>query len=586
MKGGAVRLDTTTAERPRFVRLVGWIVALLLAAPIGGVAFAGNEALLIGVGQFANPSLKSQQLLGTEADLDSVRRTLIQRWGFSPKDVRVLRDQEGTRERILAEISALEQRSARGDTVLIYYSGHGTSASAENNGFDLPYATGAWVPYDVDINTVQSAQRTLIIGRRDLVPRLKRLDESGRAVVVVSDSCYSGQVVRSLGQTNTGSRYLPLPSRDLGVSPVNTSSSPAPAVRPSPPPYPYQHVLLLSAASDSEQGADIGSARALQLSPTLDGKFHGAFTDAFLRLLEGQLLSGAFNYAQAQAALSAFLEHRHFTQHPQLLPALAEDPLNIGSTAFLGMRAVHGSSGLAASPGSPVRDAVLHVRLHTVSRELQTKVTAVNGVAIVEQGEDLTVRQQGDRVELLGPAGDPILTTSASDSSLIGRIAAQVWLKRVMPAGVDRLGLRTETDPGSRGNTYVECETFVFEARLQKAAYIMVLDMDSQGNLSVLYPTRAAERQVIAPGKPRAIPGEDPRDRIVVRPPFGSDQVAVVAFEQMPAFFAELTDAEHFDTSSSRAAALARGLRAAGDAVSVQQMTVNTYPGSGGGFCE
>jgi hypothetical protein len=53
----------------------------------------------------------------------------------------------------------------------------------------------------------------------------------------------------------------------------------------------------------------------------------------------------------------------------------------------------------------------------------------------------------------------------------------------------------------------------------------------------------------------------------------------------MPAFFAELTDAEHFDTTSSRAAALARGLRVAGDAVSVQQMTVNTYPGSGGAFC-
>ena len=77
--------------------------------------------------------------------------------------------------RILAEITALEQRSARGDTVLIYFSGHGTSASAENNSYDLPYATGAWVPFDVDIGTLASAQRTLIIGRRDLVPRLKRL---------------------------------------------------------------------------------------------------------------------------------------------------------------------------------------------------------------------------------------------------------------------------------------------------------------------------------------------------------------------------------------------------------------------------
>jgi hypothetical protein len=559
-----------------------WAVALALAALGANTALARNVALLIGVGQFVDPLLSSEQLLGPEADLDSMQRTLIERWHFLPADLRTLRDREATHERILAEISALAERSARGDTVLIYFSGHGTSASADNNSYDLPYATGAWVPYDVDINTLTSARRTLIIGRRDLVPRLKQLDAGGRAVVVVSDSCFSGQVVRSFGQTHSRLRFLNLVTRDLGVARVNAPASSAPSVRPPPPPYPYQHVLLLSAASDSEAGADISTPLALQQAPTLDGKYHGAFTDAFLRLLSGQLLPGSFNYAQAQAALSAFLEHRHFAQHPQLLPAVAEDPQNVGASPFLGAAL----AGAPAPTPPSLRSSAVRVRLESVSSTLKAKIAAIAGVELVTEGADLVVRQRSGRAILLGPAEDPILTTTPDDPAVPNRIAAQVWLKGAVPTGVDRLGLRAETDPGSRGNTYVECESFVFEVRLQKPAYLMVLDLNSQGELTVLYPTNAAERQLIAPGKPRAIPDADPHHRILVLPPFGTDEVAVLAFERMPEFFQQLTDAQRFDTHSARAASLARGLvSAAGSAMSVQQMAVYTYPGRTGAFC-
>ena len=56
------------------------------------------------------------------------------------------------------QIAALEQRSAPGDTVLIYFSGHGTSANDNNNSYDLPYATGAWVPYDLDYSSNATAR--------------------------------------------------------------------------------------------------------------------------------------------------------------------------------------------------------------------------------------------------------------------------------------------------------------------------------------------------------------------------------------------------------------------------------------------
>ncbi len=552
--------------------------ALLLCVLIGPAAAARNVALLVAVGQFRDPALKTHQLLGPALDIDSMQRALAEHWGFQPGDVVVLRDQDATRDHILDQITALEQRSAPGDTVLIYFSGHGTSANDNDNAFDLPYATGAWVPYDLDYSSTAAAQRTLIVGRRDLVPRLKRLDQGGRWVVVVSDSCYSGQVVRSFGQSFSRSRFLPVITRDLGVARTGAVSA-----RPPPPPYPYEHVVLLSGASDSETGADISTAQALEQAPTLDGKYHGAFTDAFLRLLGGQLLPGTFNYSQGREAMNVFLEHRNFAQHPQLLPAIAEDPQDIGARPFLGMSAAAQPSPIAPRPAA--RDTTLHLKLESVSAPLQAKLAALSGVAIVERDGDLSLRQRGEEAQLMGPAGDPIVSTRATDPNLIKRIAAQAWLNRVLPAGDAGLGLRAETDPGSRGNTYVQCESFVFEVRLQKPAYVMLLDLDSEGNLTVLYPTRASEREIIAGGAPRAIPGADPKQHILVTAPFGSDQVAVLAFERSPSFFTDLTGVQRFAADGSRADALAKGIGGAAGAIAVQQITVRTYPATGKVFC-
>jgi uncharacterized caspase-like protein len=131
--------------------------ALLLCALMCHPAAARNVALLVAVGQFSDPQLKTAQLLGPAIDIDSMQRALTERWGFQPGDVVALRDQEATREHILDQITALEQRSAPGDTVLIYFSGHGTSANDNNNNYDLPYATGAWVPYDLDYSSKAGA---------------------------------------------------------------------------------------------------------------------------------------------------------------------------------------------------------------------------------------------------------------------------------------------------------------------------------------------------------------------------------------------------------------------------------------------
>ena len=553
-----------------------------IALLAGGVAHARNVALLVGVGQFKDPALQTEQLLGTAADIDAVQKSLTGHWGFAPGDIRVLRDQDATRARILAEVGALTSRSAAGDTVVIYFSGHGTSANDNNNAYDLPYATGAWVPYDLDYSTTATVSKSLIVGRRDLLPLLRQLDEGGRWVVVVSDSCYSGQVVRSFGKSHSHSRFLRVRARDLGVA--ATTPAAAPAARPDPPPYPYHHVVLLSGASDSEQGMDISSPEDLRNTPTLDNRYHGAFTDAFLRLLNGQLLPGSFTYAQGRDAMLSFMEHRNFAQHPQLLPGIAEDPQNIGSNLLFTPTAA-AATAVSTSTAAAAKTNTVRVTLEGVPPALKASITALAGVTIVDSGADLTVRQTAAKVQLQGPAGDPILATAAGDPNLVKRIAAQAWLNRVLPTQSGDAGLRAETNPGSRGNTFVQCESFVFEVRLDKPAYVMLLDLDPQGGLTVLYPTRPSERGIVASGAPRAIPSDDPKDHILVTPPFGSDAVTVLAFERAPAFFSDLSGAPRFGADSKLANELAAGLQTQHGKVGLQHITVNTYAGNGKTHC-
>ena len=112
------------------------------------------------------------------------------------------------------------------------------------------------------------------------------------------------------------------------------------------------------------------------------------------------------------------------------------------------------------------------------------------------------------------------------------------------------------------------------------------MDLNSEGNLTVLYPASPLERRMIQSGVATAIPGADPKDHILVTPPFGTDLVTVMAFEKQPAFFADLTGAQLFATDSGRADSLKKGLAAVNGALSVQQMTVNTYPGSGHDTCK
>ena len=108
-------------------------------------------ALTIGINKYRSPDIT--ELLGAVADADSVRDFLVKQLGVPSSQIKNLRGSEATRSAILAEIEALSNNSKirKGDPILIFYAGHGSSVNTPNSKRWNGGGTGKiqlMIPYD------------------------------------------------------------------------------------------------------------------------------------------------------------------------------------------------------------------------------------------------------------------------------------------------------------------------------------------------------------------------------------------------------------------------------------------------------
>lgn len=505
-------------------------------------------ALLVGVGNYVDSRVPD--LEGPPHDVAAMKSTLTGKWGFSANAIRTLVDGEATRQGILAELDALKTRSQPGDLVFLYLSGHGTSDRDREAGLPLPHTSGAFLPVDFPATGSQAQQlNNVIIGQRDVRPRLEALEKSGRQLMVAYDSCFSGNAVRSIGG---------LPSRHVALSNRSTNDrdeiekSPDLGNRPSPPPFPYKQVFFLAAASDNEKAADI-SQRNLLFVPTLDGKPHGAFTDALLRALDQPAAAdidrdGNLSNAELFESVSRFMNQRSYGHQPQMLPPAREDSQRLAQRSVFSVAKL-AQAGASQAP-IPV-DSIVQVRLEGADDGMRQRLAGLPGVKVVEAGGEFVLRRVAGRKpaaawRLLTPNGDII--TDGDDPSVHDaadipeRLKAEVWWRKLQATAMAkrRFAPALEANPASRGGTFVEGETLVFDLKSEQAGQLLLLNLDAKGKATVLYPYLEKELQPLAAGKLLVIPGEGPRDRIKVTPPSGTDQLLALVFPQQAPVLANL----------------------------------------------
>lgn len=515
-----------------------------------------KRALLIGINDYQYDDIPD--LGGTLNDVAAMRDVLLRRFGFASANIKELTNAGATRDGILSAIrSHLIEASSSATVAVLYYSGHGSqkrdASREEADGWDETL-----VPHD---SSHVGAGDNRDITDDELEALLGELSAKAGQVTMISDSCHSGTVSRSVVGTP---RLAPADERAVpprGAAPSRYATERAAGLR-----APNARYALLSGARSDE----------FSYEKTIEGSKRGALTYSLVTNLWKARTD--WTYRDVMARVAADVTTSFPAQHPQL-EGLEQDNELFGrrewtvqptadvwidhGAVFVGAGAIHGAtagSEFGVYPAGTKRfplNAPIRVQLLDVGTT-SSKARVVGGKGTITPGAravQLTTRYAPSplRVFLQGDPGAPTLnelrtalsqyrqveitrdatsydirlqeqsgavqldrgTAEFASSVSAGPKAVGDTVKRVLAwakwYSVQRL--ESPTGPGNR-EPPARLEVVAKESpvpagssvRLRvksnssKVLYMSLLDLSYDGGIAVVFPARGAVEQ-LAPGQ-------------------------------------------------------------------------------------
>lgn len=531
---------------------------LLLTAPAAALtaAPANRYAFLAGVGAYAYRH-NITPLEGPPHDVAAVQSRLFTLHGFSKNNIVTLVNQDATRDAILKQLRSLAARLRPGDYLHFYFSGHG---SRPHDGHRLLTPdTGALVPHDFDGNA-----ETLILGKRDLRPIWEDLDTRGVTVFGLLDSCYSANSMRSLdgGPSVLVSRFA-----DIAPPGANASATP-------PSTSPLRNLLWISAASTNQSADEIGS-RGAHL--TIDGRPHGVMTNTLLHGLDrGGLLTHRDLFAFLKLHAKHWNHSPQWRSHPSadlgslplfgasgtpgyrparrvrmigvsgdVLKGLPVEPVNEPATDAANVVLERESTGMyfvyppSQKPFKPRALDEITARIKLLpappvrvvfGRDVPPEIAAgLDEVEVVPAQGDLFLASVPGGFQLYWPSGLAFRQSPYTQDQVATRLAREPHLRRLdaFPSTSGHyldLEVRVEGEPSAR-RTFFAGERLTLHARLNTAAYLLIVNFDPDGAGTVLFPHNESH---LTPTVGHSL------GSLKVDPPFGTDQLHAFAFASRP----------------------------------------------------
>lgn len=181
------------------VRVLSLPVAPCVPPP--GTGSPGHRALLIGIDHYLrgpDGRERAGDLAGALNDVEAIRTVLRARYGFTDREMCILRDGQATRAGIVAAIrSFLIQPTRAGDQTFFYYAGHGSTAP---NALSLE-------PDKTDETIVPADANREVADLRDkeLLRLFNQILDRGGKLIAVFDSCHSGSITMAANGPAQGS---------------------------------------------------------------------------------------------------------------------------------------------------------------------------------------------------------------------------------------------------------------------------------------------------------------------------------------------------------------------------------------------
>lgn len=177
-------------------RLAVGSIALILVCLTNCLVLAETFALVVGISKYSSREIPN--LRYASADATAVRNVLVERCGVPPRNVYSLVDSAATKQAIISALSSLTMKAKPSDTVIIYFSGHG-SFIVDTDGDEEDGLDEVLLPHDA----VPGREDSFIVDD-ELGWWVSRFLAGG--VVVILDTCHSGGQGKSANPMNLSAR--------------------------------------------------------------------------------------------------------------------------------------------------------------------------------------------------------------------------------------------------------------------------------------------------------------------------------------------------------------------------------------------
>lgn len=147
-----------------------------------------KKALIVGINDYAPIGLGGPDLNGCINDARDMANTLVI-CGFDPSQIKILTNQNATRANILKYLKSLVNNSVKGDSLVFYYSGHGTRVANIGTDLEIDGLDEAICPHDnASAGVIRDDDFKAVLGKL----------KAGVNLEVIFDCCHSGAGTRKM----------------------------------------------------------------------------------------------------------------------------------------------------------------------------------------------------------------------------------------------------------------------------------------------------------------------------------------------------------------------------------------------------
>ncbi|MCL9805064.1 caspase family protein [Flavobacterium amniphilum] len=158
-----------------------------------------KKAVIIGINDYAPIGAGGPDLNGCIPDARDMANTLVI-CGFSPSDIRILTNQNATKNNIITYIKWLLTGCKSGDSLVLYYSGHGTRVANIGTDLELDGLDEAICPHDY--------ATAGFLRDDDFKSLFKGKVKKGVSFDVIFDCCHSGTGTRKMNMGGIDGMFM------------------------------------------------------------------------------------------------------------------------------------------------------------------------------------------------------------------------------------------------------------------------------------------------------------------------------------------------------------------------------------------